>query len=468
MCGYATSYRNTYYAHRKKHQLKSASEGSTSTTIQKDSSVVSESQRVDSKDKKTSGSSRCRGKTKDSTKSSNRDRKTDTINRTSAGVGKNKRSQGMNSNISEINTKATSQISSSKKEEILKSKKLSSCNTSGDSLNIIYLVSSSSDQTTEMQHTVLPSPNDDHQHCSIQSGSLEDTLPLEPEDCYLLDPVETSVIQTNGLENIECVNEVVEDAEVESFGSPNNKCPEENGEIVMAAEKQNSCIILSSSGRCAVPTCESGDDSLLLIRVGDDSYVGVCRHHTFNDQLSESQKDDIDAARQTESVDISLQGFENVNVQIANDDQTPEDELITLTTSDTIVKAAGSLDGTDELEADLGNQNISLITLPEKYEKVQINMGETMPHVSELEKELLAEQQTPDDNNDPAKLNSNGVCPTEEFSAMIELDSGVASLSGHIVDDSLSLAQLEVICPLCDEQFLCMDAYVTHLEISHN
>ncbi|KAK4311661.1 hypothetical protein Pmani_016859 [Petrolisthes manimaculis] len=59
------------------------------------------------------------------------------------------------------------------------------------------------------------------------------------------------------------------------------------------------------------------------------------------------------------------------------------------------------------------------------------------------------------------------VCLDETFSTMMELDSGVATLSGHIVDDSFNLAQLEVQCPVCD-QFLCMDEYVTHLECSHN
>ncbi|ROT79670.1 zinc finger protein [Penaeus vannamei] len=176
--------------------------------------------------------------------------------------------------------------------------------------------------------------------------------------------------------------------------------------------------------------------------------------------------------RESNEDDITLQAYDNVSIHITTHTEREGDEMITLATSDASLKTSGELNSVGELEAEIGDQTISLITLPEKYERVEIDTEDSLPHHSELGVELLKGQSIAHieqpDANQPVKLSSSEVCPVEDFSTMIELDSGVASLSGHIVDDSLSLAQLEVVCPLCDEQFMCMDAYVTHLECSHN
>lgn len=470
VCGYATSYRNTYYAHRKKHFVKSSPEDHASSGVQKGSlNVQSESpselesprnEGTSSRGKKTSDAPRYKGKAKDIAKTK---KKGEITSMQGSGVDIVSASEDCGLQFSENRTERLS-LHTSDSGDIFKLKNVYGPN--AESLDIIYASSRPSSVRKMQQQPAMPSPPDNNQNETIQF-SREESLKLDSEDCYLPGPSEPSIIQKKVQESEDLFRETIQ-----ICGIPSSETDKSAGEksAFTTGEKQNSCIILSSSGKCAVPTCDSDDDSLLLIRVGDDSYIGVCRHHTFTDQLCDTPKD-VDSARQSDEVDISLQAYDNVSIRIMTSER-EEDEMITLATSDTSLKTSGELDSMGELEAELGDQTISLITLPEKYERVEIDTEDSMPHQPELGSELLKGQglarveQT--DANESVKLSANEVCPVEDFSAMIELDSGVASLSGHIVDDSLSLAQLEVVCPLCDEQFMCMDAYVTHLECSHN
>ncbi|XP_027227422.2 uncharacterized protein [Penaeus vannamei] len=474
VCGYATSYRNTYYAHRKKHFVKSSPDSTASNvqkssmTVQSESSSELESSKHDDtsgKGKKTSDTPRYKGKSKDpsKTKSSNTQKKEEVTTLKGSSTGLVATSED-SVHFSETCSKQLS-LQASDSRDIFKVKNV--CDPNAESVEVIYVSPRSNAIRKMEQQPSLTVPSGNDQNVTFHMSS-ENSLKVDAEKCYLSYPAESPITQKKDQEN-----EVSFKEAIQICGIPSSATDKGTGEknMIMTGEKQNSCIILSSSGRCAVPTCESNDDSLLLIRVGDDSYIGVCRHHTFTDQLCDTPKDG-DSAQESNEDDITLQAYDNVSIHITTHTEREGDEMITLATSDASLKTSGELNSVGELEAEIGDQTISLITLPEKYERVEIDTEDSLPHHSELGVELLKGQSIAHieqpDANQPVKLSSSEVCPVEDFSTMIELDSGVASLSGHIVDDSLSLAQLEVVCPLCDEQFMCMDAYVTHLECSHN
>ncbi|XP_037781840.1 LOW QUALITY PROTEIN: uncharacterized protein LOC119578175 [Penaeus monodon] len=473
VCGYATSYRNTYYAHRKKHFVKSSQDCTvsgaqkSSLDIQSDSSEVESSKcdDVPGKGKKISDSPRCKGKSKDlsKTKNSNTHKKGDITIITGSSTGLVDASED-SVHLSETSPEQLS-LQASDNRDIFKVKNV--CSPNAESVEVIYVSPRSSAIRKMEQQPSLTVPHGNDQNITVYMSS-GDSQKVDAEKCYLSCPAESPITQKKGQENEDSFKEAIQICGSQSTAA--DKCTGEKN-MIMAGEKLNSCIILSSNGKCAVPTCESNDDSLLLIRVGDDSYIGVCRHHTFTDQLCDTPKDG-DSARESNEVDFSLQAYDNVSIHITTHTEREGDEIITFATSDASLKTSGELDSVGELEAEIEDQTISLITLPEKYERVEIDTEDSLPHQPELGVELLKSQSIAHveqpDANEQVRLSSNEVCPVEDFSPMIELDSGVASLSGHIVDDSLSLAQLEVICPLCDEQFMCMDAYVTHLECSHN
>lgn len=420
---------------------------------------------VPGKGKKISDSPRCKGKSKDlsKTKNSNTHKKGDITIITGSSTGLVDASED-SVHLSETSPEQLS-LQASDNRDIFKVKNV--CSPNAESVEVIYVSPRSSAIRKMEQQPSLTVPHGNDQNITVYMSS-GDSQKVDAEKCYLSCPAESPITQKKGQENEDSFKEAIQICGSQSTAA--DKCTGEKN-MIMAGEKLNSCIILSSNGKCAVPTCESNDDSLLLIRVGDDSYIGVCRHHTFTDQLCDTPKDG-DSARESNEVDFSLQAYDNVSIHITTHTEREGDEIITFATSDASLKTSGELDSVGELEAEIEDQTISLITLPEKYERVEIDTEDSLPHQPELGVELLKSQSIAHveqpDANEQVRLSSNEVCPVEDFSPMIELDSGVASLSGHIVDDSLSLAQLEVICPLCDEQFMCMDAYVTHLECSHN
>nr|XP_053635907.1 zinc finger X-linked protein ZXDA-like [Cherax quadricarinatus]XP_053635908.1 zinc finger X-linked protein ZXDA-like [Cherax quadricarinatus]XP_053635909.1 zinc finger X-linked protein ZXDA-like [Cherax quadricarinatus]XP_053635910.1 zinc finger X-linked protein ZXDA-like [Cherax quadricarinatus]XP_053635911.1 zinc finger X-linked protein ZXDA-like [Cherax quadricarinatus] len=232
-------------------------------------------------------------------------------------------------------------------------------------------------------------------------------------------------------------------------------------ETLSISEKQDPCIILSSNGKCAISTCESGDDSLLLFKFCDNSYIGLCSHHTFSDDYSEFHKDG-DSSQQLGGVDFNVQCLQNIHFQTEYDTKNINSNTIPSGSSDVSLSEDTSI---PFAQSQASEKQIELVALPHHNENGIMDNDLTIQQSPNLVSTVALFPSAPVDQ---IKSNSGEVCSTEEFSSIMELDSGAPSLSGHIVDDSFSLAQLEVLCPLCDEQFFCMDDYITHLECCHN
>lgn len=57
-----------------------------------------------------------------------------------------------------------------------------------------------------------------------------------------------------------------------------------NEEVLISPDRQQDpCIILSSNGRCAIPACDTGDNSIVFLKIGTNSFIGVCSLHSFTD-----------------------------------------------------------------------------------------------------------------------------------------------------------------------------------------
>lgn len=221
-------------------------------------------------------------------------------------------------------------------------------------------------------------------------------------------------------------------------------------------EEQTSCLIISSAAKCSLPGCENDAKSLLLFKVDDDSFVALCTRHSLTDTVIDTEKENTDA-KDSILKDMCTQVLDNPSSQESSNNvmvlQEPKN------------------------------------TLSHKVEATEANLFESGTHSQLLAKPAVKQNEDSGlkqlisesvgtlescDSNLPAPesmhsgKSSSEMCLSEHLSSMMELDSGIPGLSGPIVDESFSLAQIEFHCPLCEEQFLCMDDYVTHLESCHN
>ncbi|XP_042241461.1 transcription factor E4F1-like [Homarus americanus] len=150
-------------------------------------------------------------------------------------------------------------------------------------------------------HQTLVHPQDGtHQTLVNHQDGTHQTL-VHPQDGTQQMLVHPQVVKTTFP-----TNNLLENNRLESF-KPSDK------DVNASSEKQESCIFLSSTGKCAVPSCDSRDDSLMLLKVSDNSYVGICGHHAFTEGSG-------DGLRQLGAIDV--QPLAAVNVQTEYDVKT--------------------------------------------------------------------------------------------------------------------------------------------------
>lgn len=431
MCGYATAYRNTYYAHRKKHQT------SSSTSPQK-------------KDK---GNLLSTTETKASGNTSNNVGKKGDKNKASkekSSSSKRKSTHEAVSSKTPLNSKVTPHVLQlgTTSDSVKAASCTMSMSQSTASVNVICVVSSEPNNTSvfssEGNRNISASfpIHIDNQCKDIQSSASANFMPNET--LSLVHPTDTSseITYPSSRQN----------AKPESYELvANSDIPEE--EPKKNSEEQTSCIILSNPAKCSFPMCESSDESLLLFKVDDDSYVALCTHHSLTNLAVDTGKENT-----------SLKGMASVNISAhALDSLNQENETAEQETSNSLALKVVTT------EANISESVTHCQSSPEQDEKQTPSCNslvQLMSHSASTTPEICVTSMPASQQPDCVKPSSE-VCLTEHLSTMMELDSGIASLSGPIVDESFSLTQMEVHCPLCEEQFLCMD-YVTHLESCHN
>ncbi|XP_045626400.2 uncharacterized protein [Procambarus clarkii] len=421
ICGYATAYRNTLYTHKKKHQLRSSTNEAESACHQQSS--ISSS--------RTSNNKLCR-KMKDKEKGV-KDSPSGSKSKHKIDNDEKKLNENASSEVARHNVKSISNL---------------------PSLNIVCVMPAKSDGL-ELQHELPMLDKASFNNVIIQSNTASGETQL-PTVCDASGFSHETIVQSQGKIN-SSQNNLIQIGKFDSVKLLSDKnITSENASIT---DKQDPCIIVSSNGRCAIPTCESGDDSLLLFKVGDNSYVGICSHHTFSDGSSELHKDG-ESSKQLEMLDFNVQCLESMSFQTEYDSKNINSNTIPSETTDV------SLSGDDISIHYMGTlqaqKRVELVVLPSTNENTAMDNDLIIQQIPNL---ISTTASLPSVEN--ANSSTGKVC-SAEFSTIMELDSEAPSLSGHIVDDSFSLAQLEVLCPLCDEQFLCMDDYVTHLECCHN
>ncbi|KAK7062978.1 hypothetical protein SK128_027689 [Halocaridina rubra] len=254
---------------------------------------------------------------------------------------------------------------------------------------------------------------------------------------------------------------------------------------VSEPEKDNSLLVISKNGRCAVSECDSKEDSLLLVRLGekfgDNSYAGICGHHLFSGEELMSE--------------LNLNSFENLMVTTL-DPKTLECSDVTRhgNCASNMNLLSGRIQPACKGEMNNTNLPINMLLKSDKKSEIETFLpGAIFPFEDQSQIEGNNSVLMPDSAPlIPVEVTKSPLLPVELSKPSIsvlplnevkdeaknkesmilyeseEEDTGIATLSGHIIDDSFRLAQLEVVCPLCDEQFYCMDTYITHLDCCHN
>lgn len=431
VCGYATAYRHTYYAHRKKHlssscntlPKKSASDSAnTCSTASGDKTVCAIKKREKIKPQK--------GKSPSKHKSINEAVSSDTqslgtttvspqILELSNGCGSV--SVGVGMSVSPTTTPVN----------VI-------CVVSSETSTINVLPDISRSISTSFPIQIESKSND------LQSPLSENFLSSEP--LGVLQPTGTDAEERYSASQL---NNKLEDYEMVA----KSDIPEESSRNFSG---EQSCIILSDAARCSVPACDSDGKSLLLFKIGDDSYVALCTHHSLTDPTIDIEKE---CTQSKESISA------NFCAQVLNNSSCQE-------------------------SSELGSDNVIVSQEPRNVGAAEASLSESMTQSQLLDKPVLKQSNedsgliqlisqsvaTPDSciSTLPATEQIDSIKPSSEvylsehFSSMMELDTGLPGLSGPIVDETFSLAQIEVHCPLCEEQFLCMDDYVTHLESCHS
>lgn len=131
-------------------------------------------------------------------------------------------------------------------------------------------------------------------------GDLEDSSTAQPEEEKFI----ASVLGDNSISGLTMgdhldepllqsgpsVSETIENSLQQAMEQQNLEPSADNADMLNNEEnlispdrQQDPCIILSSNGRCAIPACDTGDDSIVFLKIGTNSFIGVCSLHSFTD-----------------------------------------------------------------------------------------------------------------------------------------------------------------------------------------
>ncbi|XP_071548781.1 uncharacterized protein [Panulirus ornatus] len=460
VCGYASAYRNTYYAHKKKHHLTSITNEAHGINQKKSYSFDNVAVEISDVHEKVKDKRKVIKKSSSLLKSKS---EIDIV------FTEKKSCELTPSQMLDCNTKSLPLITTEGVSRAASKDSVSPCACNSPLLDVICVVSTGSGSATGLPQE-LPVA-----HKALSKSTVMESI-SENRDIRLMNNrvPSSSVHQTNVHSKDSKMSVLKKDLAqndvLQLFDMPSNK-DNKSEEYFLSSEKQNLFVILSNNGKCAVPTCDSIDDSLLLSKIGDNSYIGVCNQHTFSDHSVESQKDKESIERLV-SLTLNVRSLEGVSSQIEDDSRMINNSLISTGSTNVCLTGEGAniLPAQDQQQLRTNDQ-MTLVALPNKHETQVLHSDSAVPETSDLVTEVSRGHSSNaipvSDHTECIKSISGEICPAE-FTTIMELDPGVNSLSGHVVDDSFSLAQIEVVCPICDEQFLCMDAYVTHLESSHN
>ncbi|XP_068236538.1 zinc finger protein 665-like [Palaemon carinicauda] len=398
ICGYATAYKNTYYAHRKKHLT-----AKNSNTPETESAAPSA--------KRTRGSRK---------------------NEVSESKDKCKKNILIKPKLT--STKNQQISSSSSKHEYLP-------NVCGSKVQVISPMpfSSSSSSSPSSRTTCIA------KQVNVNFNIFPHSIISDPDFC----DTAQSMKSTDSDAKIYMVKDSLGGDGRHVKGSNNISLKEcTNKQTISVSEKNDCSIILSNNGRCSISECKSVDDTLLLIKIGDNSFAGVCSNHSLSED--------------TEISEINLNSLENLTLT-AVDSKCLGSDL----TSENVLNVCSPTPSSNPVQnfiASLNDQKLFMASSKSDISLIDINSIDQsktllMTECSEADDILL-----PLDQLENIKSSSGVHCDVNVEPA--EIDVGMPSLSSHI-DDSFHLAHMEVVCRLCDEQFFCMDTYITHLESIH-
>ena len=313
------------------------------------------------------------------------------------------------------------------------------------SVNVICVVSSEPNNTSVLSGGSRSLATSFPLHIDNQCKDMQSANFIPSEPLNLVHPPDTRTVVTYSDSHQNAKSEYYE-----LVANPDTT--EENSK--KNSLEQTSCIILSNVAKCSFPMCDSNDESLLLFKVDDDSYVVLCTHHSLTNLDIDAVKEGT-STKEITSVNIS----EHVLDNLSDHNHTAEKETTDTLAQKVVTTAAIISENTTHCQ---NSSEPCGIPSPGGSSLVQLmsQSAATTPEVCVTSMPVSQQLE--------CMKPSTEVCLTEHLSTMMELDSGIASPSVPIVDESFSLAQMEVHCLLCEEQFLCMDDYVTHLETCHN
>lgn len=431
MCGYATAYRHTYYAHRKKHQTTSS--GSSPQKKGKGDSSSKPS------GDKTSGAVEKKDKNKHHRKSPSKHKHSSgAINNTVQTL-----SATVSPPVLELSTgcgNASAGVGISVSPATTSVNMICVVSNEPNTINVLPDISRTISTSFPMQ---IESQSKD-----LQSPSSESFLSSEP--LGVLQPTETDTEESYAGSQL--------DSKLDYELVANSDRPEESSRNF---SEEQSCIILSNAAKGSVPACESDGKSLLLFKIDEDSYVALCTHHSLADPATDPEKE---ATQSKESISANLcaQVLDSPTGQESS--VSPSYNVIVPQEARNVLDLRVGPTDANFPESGVHNQLLDKPVLKQSREDSSLIQ---LISQSAATPEGCISNMSPTEQIDNVKPSSE-VCLSEHFSSMMELDTGLPGLSTPIVDETFSLAQIEVHCPLCEEQFLCMDDYVTHLESCHS
>ncbi|XP_066940293.1 uncharacterized protein [Macrobrachium rosenbergii] len=410
VCGYATAYRNTYYAHRKKH------------LIAQRSSDTPDNESV------TAFGNHIRGLKR---------------NDTSETKDKSKKNIFIKPKLPSIKNNEIS--SSSSKHEHLP-------NVHGSKVHVISPQSPSSSSPSYSSRTMFVAKQVNMNFNFFSHNVINDSGKRE-NGHDLCDTTQLAMKCTDSDAKFIVVKDSV-GVDGQNVKGSNNLCLKEctNRQISSTTEKNDCSIILSNNGRCSISECKSVDDSLFLIKIGDNSFAGVCSDHSVSSvgeipELNLSFVEDLTlTAVDSKCLGSDLAAESVLSVCSPTASITPVHNFIASFNEQKLFMVSPSKSDVNLLDMNRIDQPRTLMTECDQTDMT----GDILLPLGQLEN---------------IKSSSEVNCNVNVESSA-EIDVGMPSLSSHI-DDSFHLAHMEVVCRLCDEQFFCMDTYITHLESIH-
>ncbi|XP_064096702.1 zinc finger protein 607-like [Macrobrachium nipponense] len=406
VCGYATAYRNTYYAHRKKH------------LIAQRSSDTPDSDSVTAFGNHTRGLKR---------------------SDTSETKDKSKKNIFIKPRLPSIKNNQISP-SSSKHEHLP--------NVHGSKVHVISPQSSSPSYSSRTMYVTKQV----NMNFNIFPHNVINDSGKRANGHDLCDTTQFAMKCTDSDAKFIVVKDSVGFDGQNVKGSNNLYLKECTNKIFSTTEKNDCSIIVSNNGRCSVSECKSIDDSLFLIKIGDSSFAGVCSDHSV------SSAGEIPELNLNFVEDLTLTA---VDSKCLGSDLTAENVL-------SVCSPTASITPVQNFIASFNEQKLFMVS-PSKNDVNMLDMNKIdQPRTLMTEcdqTDMTGDILLPLGQLENIKSSSEVNCSVNVESSA-EIDVGMPSLSSQI-DDSFHLAHMEVVCRLCDEQFFCMDTYITHLESIH-